>query len=104
MFAIFTRLTRDEGALRTESLLPLILGVAAFFVLTVLTGSAARGCQPAAGPHAAATAGSSVASQRSDRRVAPEPGPIPPLDDLQPTGQSLEKANTCLGLTGTFTA
>jgi hypothetical protein len=80
MFAIFTRLTRDEGAPRTESLLParrfrwtrpdgrltgtaralvgvpLILGLVAFFVLAVLTGSAVRGCRPVTGPHAAATA------------------------------------------------
>jgi hypothetical protein len=80
MFAIFTRLTRDEGAPRTESLrpearhvrwawlnrkvtvtlrtiiiVPLVLGLVAFFVLTAINSSGGHGCRPVAGPHAALT-------------------------------------------------
>lgn len=80
MFAIFTRLTRDEGAPRTESLrsesrhrrwtwprlgptgtlqmvitVPLVLGLVALFVLLAISGSPAHGCR-FAGPHAPATA------------------------------------------------
>jgi hypothetical protein len=73
MFAIFTRLTRDDGAPRTESLQPgarrwtwpgsgltgrlraivavwLLLALVAFFVLMAIGGSAARGCRPTAAP------------------------------------------------------
>jgi hypothetical protein len=81
MFAIFTRLTRDEGAPRTESLrpegrhrrwtwpdhgltgtlcvviaVPLVLGLAALFVFLAISSSAAHGCRSAAGPHAVAIA------------------------------------------------
>jgi hypothetical protein len=80
MFAIFTRLTRDEGAPPTESLrpegllrrawpgrgrsgplraviyAPLVLGLVALFVFLVINSSAAHGCRPAAEPHAAASA------------------------------------------------
>jgi hypothetical protein len=83
MFAIFTRLTRDDGAPRTESLGPegrrswcrwwtgprprparprralaavsLLLGLVVLLVVMVLNSSAARGCLPAAGPHITAT-------------------------------------------------
>ena len=80
MFAIFTRLTRDEGAPRTESLrpqglfrrarpgrgrhgplravlyLPLVLGLVALFVLLAVSSSAAHGCRPTAEPRVAASA------------------------------------------------
>ena len=80
MFAIFTRLTRDEGAPRTESLrpegplrwawpgrgrhgplraviyLPLVLGLVALFVFLAINSSAAHGCRPMAEPHVAASA------------------------------------------------
>ena len=62
MLAIFTRLTRDEGAPQTESLrpegwlvnhlrmvvaVPLILGLMALFVfMSVSSGSAMHGCRP----------------------------------------------------------
>ena len=80
MFAIFTRLTRDEGAPRTESLrsesrhrrwtwpdlgptgalqvvitITLVLGPVALFVLLVISVSPAHGCR-SAGPHVTATA------------------------------------------------
>jgi hypothetical protein len=66
MFAIFTRLTRDEGAPRTESLsprsqgrlaghrravvaVPVILGLVALFVfMAISTGPAAHWCRPGA--------------------------------------------------------
>jgi hypothetical protein len=69
MFAIFTRLTRDDGEPRTEALLsrsplagrvraiiaaPLILGLVALLVLMAITGSTARSCQPATGTPSAA--------------------------------------------------
>jgi hypothetical protein len=76
MFAIFTRLTRDEGAPRTETLspegrllrwawpkirlaaraviyLPLVMGLVTLFVLLAIKSSAAPGCRAAAGPYAA---------------------------------------------------
>ena len=78
MFAIFTRLTRDEGAPRTESLrperrrprrtrpdrdladtlhaviaVPLVLGLVTLFVFLAISSSAALGCRSVAGPHAA---------------------------------------------------
>jgi hypothetical protein len=80
MFAIFTRLTRDEGAPPTESLrpegllrrawsgggrsgplraviyVPLVLGLVALFVFLAINSSAAHGCRPVAGPHVAASA------------------------------------------------
>jgi len=67
MFAIFTRLTRDEGAPRTEALpeetfpwlagrltatwraviaVPVILGLVTLFVLTAISSSAPQGCRP----------------------------------------------------------
>jgi Protein of unknown function (DUF3040) len=69
MFAIFTRLTRDEGAPRTESLRPrgrltfqartvitaaILVGLVALSVLMALSSSAGHGCQPAPGVHGAA--------------------------------------------------
>jgi hypothetical protein len=87
MFAIFTRLTRDEGAPRTESLrsqsrhrrwtwphpeptgtlqmvitVPLVLGLVALIVLLAISGSTAHGCRSAPGPHAAVTRSSSCQS------------------------------------------
>jgi hypothetical protein len=80
MFAIFTRLTRDEGAPRTESLrptglvrwtwpdsgrsgplhaaiyVPLILGLVALFMFLAINSPATHGCRPAAEPHVAAAA------------------------------------------------
>ena len=77
MFAIFTRLTRDEGAPRTESLqseprrwriwpasglpgrlraiiaLPLVLGLVALLVFVAVNGPT-RGCRPGSAPHAMA--------------------------------------------------
>jgi hypothetical protein len=73
MFAIFTRLTRDDGAPRTESLQPrarrwtwpgsglterlraivavlLLLGLVAFFVLMAISRPVTRGCPPTAAP------------------------------------------------------
>jgi hypothetical protein len=80
MFAIFTRLTRDEGAPRIESLrsesrhrrwtwptlgpagtlqvvitVPLVVALVALFVLLAISGSAAHGCR-SAGPHVTSTA------------------------------------------------
>ncbi|HEY6311747.1 MAG TPA: hypothetical protein VIY52_13220 [Streptosporangiaceae bacterium] len=70
LFAIFTRLTRDEGVPRTEALraqtrlrrarpaggltttvraiiaVPLILGLVALFVFMAINGSTAQGCRP----------------------------------------------------------
>jgi hypothetical protein len=67
MFAIFTRLTRDDGAPPTEALraetfpwlagrltatwraviaVPLILGLVALFVLIAINSSAPQGCRP----------------------------------------------------------
>jgi hypothetical protein len=79
MFAIFTRLTRDDGAPRTESLrpesrrprwtcldrrltitvrtviaIPIALGLVALFVFAAINSSAVPGCGPAAAPHTAA--------------------------------------------------
>ena len=77
MFAIFTRLTRDEGAPRTEALreptllrrvwpaggpaatvraivaVPLILGLMALFIFMAINGSGAQSCRP--GPAATRT-------------------------------------------------
>lgn len=72
MFAIFTRLTRDDGAPRTESLLPrgrlrtwltgipravmwmpLVLGLVTVFVFLAINGAAVPSCSGAAGAHAA---------------------------------------------------
>jgi hypothetical protein len=72
MFAIFTRLTRDDGAPRTESLwseprriwpasrlpgtlraiiaVPLVLGLVALLIFMAVSGSA-QGCQPGWAPH-----------------------------------------------------
>jgi len=79
MFAIFTRLTRDEGAPRPESLrpeprlrriwpasgllgtlraiiaVPLVLGLVALLVFTAVNSSA-PGCRPGSAPHATAMA------------------------------------------------
>lgn len=68
MFAIFTRLTRDDGAPRTESLrtqgwwtrpaggltgvaraviaVPLVLGLLTLFVFMAINSSAVHGCRP----------------------------------------------------------
>jgi hypothetical protein len=86
LFAIFTRLTRDEGAPRTETLrtetllrrawpaggltttvraiiaVPLILGPVTLFVFMAINGSAAQGCRP--GP---------VATRTTNCQSAPEP-------------------------------
>jgi hypothetical protein len=82
MFAIFTRLTRDEGAPRTESLssegrrtwltsrlrmavtvpVILILGLA-LLVFLAITGAARHGCRPIAGVHATARAASCQSAQ-----------------------------------------
>ena len=99
MFAIFTRLTRDDGAPRTEALLPvsrlrrawprrprrprparvlgmtlcipLVLGLVALLVFLAITGgSAAHGCGPGAGPHAAAA--TRVAARVAACQPAPE--------------------------------
>lgn len=81
MFAIFTRLTRDEGPPRTESLrsasrhrrwtwadprltgtlhvvisITLVLGLVALFVCLAISSSAVHGCSSTAGRHAVATA------------------------------------------------
>jgi hypothetical protein len=72
MFAIFTRLTRDEGAPRTESLwpeprriwpasglprtlraviaVPLVLGLVALLIFMAVSGSV-QGCRPGWAPH-----------------------------------------------------
>jgi hypothetical protein len=77
MFAIFTRLTQDDGAPRTEALgpegwltrsvrtiiaVPLILGLVALAVL-MAAGSGTRGCRPAAGTPAAARTASCQSAQ-----------------------------------------
>jgi hypothetical protein len=69
MFAIFTRLTRDDGAPRTEALLPrrrraiqprtvmtiaLLLGLVTLSVLMAVSSSARHSCQAAPGVHGAA--------------------------------------------------
>lgn len=80
MFAIFTRLTRDDGAPRTESLppegdhrrrtwpdrgknrgktgtlraviaIPIVLGLVALLVFAAISSSAPHGCSPAAAIH-----------------------------------------------------
>jgi hypothetical protein len=80
MFAIFTRLTRDEVVPRTESLrpkgllrrawqgyvcsgplraviyVPLVLGLVALFVFLAINSSAGHGCRPVAEPHVGASA------------------------------------------------
>jgi hypothetical protein len=76
MFAIFTRLNRDEAVPRTESLpagaryrwnrltaaqhamvaVPLVLGLVALFVFLAMATPAARSCGPVAGLRAAAVA------------------------------------------------
>lgn len=66
MFAIFTRLNRDEGVPRIESLggprgrlsatvraaiaIPLLLGLVALFVF-IAVSSSASGCRPVTGPY-----------------------------------------------------
>jgi hypothetical protein len=92
MFAIFTRLNRDEEAPRTESLrpqagrpwltrlgrrlagtpraiiaVPIVLGLLTLFVFLAISDSATRGCTPAAGAHAAATARASCQSVLESR-------------------------------------
>jgi hypothetical protein len=79
MFAIFTSLTRDEGAPRTETLpeprirrawpaggltatlraiiaVPLALGLVTLFVFMAINGSSAQGCRPGPVPHVTAMA------------------------------------------------
>jgi hypothetical protein len=76
MFAIFTRLTRDEGAPRTESLgpghfwwtwphrgkaraiiaVPIVLGLVALLVFAAISSSVTHGCRSIAAPHSAASA------------------------------------------------
>lgn len=91
MFAIFTRLTRDEGAPQTESLrrqerrrrrrsrpdhrltgaliaVPLVLVLVAILVFLAISSSAAHGCRRLApGPHAAAIARTSCQSKLQSR-------------------------------------
>lgn len=87
MFAIFTRLNRDEEAPRTESLrpgasrpwrtwlgrglagppraiiaVPVVLGLLTLCVFLAITSSAARGCTLATGSHAVMTARTSCQS------------------------------------------
>jgi hypothetical protein len=70
MFAIFTRLTRDDGAPRTELLpprasvrrawlvarrraiiaIPVVLGLVALLIFLVVNGSTAHPCRPGTGP------------------------------------------------------
>ncbi len=70
MFAIFTRLTRDDGAPRTESLLskasvrrawltgrrraiiaiPVVLGLAALLIFLAVSGSTAQPCRSGTAP------------------------------------------------------
>ena len=92
MFAIFTRLARDEAVPRTESLraetrlpwnwlggltatpraivaIPLILGFMVLFVFLAMNRSAAHACGPVAGLHAAA-----VAQARSCQAAPGSPG------------------------------
>jgi hypothetical protein len=69
MFAIFTRLTQDDGTPRTESLRPrgrltgtvgavitvaLLLGLVTFSVVMAVSSSATHGCGPAPGVHGTA--------------------------------------------------
>jgi hypothetical protein len=85
MFAIFTRLTRDDGAPRTETLgaetllrracptggltttvraiiaVPLILGLVTLFVFMAIDSSTAPGCRP--GPVATPAAGCQSAQE-----------------------------------------
>jgi hypothetical protein len=88
MFAIFARLTRDEGAPRTESLrpggrrrrwtwldrrltvtlraviaVPVVLGLVTLFVFAAINGSAAHGCRPSPGVHGAARTASCQSAQ-----------------------------------------
>jgi hypothetical protein len=72
MFAIFTRLNRDEGAPRTESLqpgprslraviaIPLVMGLVALCVFLAISSSAVRSCSSAVGLHAIPTARAST--------------------------------------------
>lgn len=79
MFAIFTRLTRDDGEPRTEALrprsplagraraiiaAPLVLGLVALLVFMAISGSAARSCEPAVGAHGSARTESCQSSQQ----------------------------------------
>jgi hypothetical protein len=86
MFSIFTRLTRDDGAPRTEALrdaarfqwfspgarlrtiviVPLALALVGLFIFVAVVGSSARGCSPAA------TSRSSPASHSMSCQSAPE--------------------------------
>ena len=83
MFAIFTRLTRDDGAPRTEALpprsalksrmraiiaAPLILGLITLLVLMAIAGSAARSCQTAVGAHGSARTESCQSAQQPSGR------------------------------------
>jgi hypothetical protein len=81
MFAIFTRLTRDDGLPHTESLRPpgvrlgrivtltVILGLTALFVFMAVINAAGPGCRPVAGPHPSAKI-----SAQSCQSAQPPPG------------------------------
>lgn len=93
MFAIFTRLTRDDGAPRTELLRPgsrrfpwaspdgtltstvraiiaiaLVLGLMTFFMFMAVTGSGTHGCLPEAGVHGAGRPASCQSAQSPPAR------------------------------------
>ena len=70
MFAIFTRLTRDDGVPRTESLRPdcgltaklramaavsFVVGLVAFVAFVAVSGSTGQACRLGAGLHSAST-------------------------------------------------
>jgi hypothetical protein len=81
MFAIFTRLTRDDGLPRSESLRPpaaglrrtitqaVILGLMALFVFMAVIDSAGPGCSPVSGPQ-----GSAKISAQSCQSAQQPPG------------------------------
>jgi hypothetical protein len=83
MFAIFTRLTRDDGLPHTESLrqraslavpvrsvitFTLLLGLVAVSVFMAVTGSTAHSCQPAPGVHGAGGTATCQSAQSSPGR------------------------------------
>jgi hypothetical protein len=83
MFAIFTRLTRDDGEPRTESLRPrarpaipvrsvitltLLLGLVAVSVFMAITGSVTHGCQPAPEVHGSGRTATCQSAQQAPAR------------------------------------